>query len=770
MPRSLGSSLAADSPGRRAQCARSRPATPRSASRPSWPGPGPWPSFQAGDPRALLREFGVGGRPGRPDRGLRAGFCSPTRSSGGVTWPERRRPRWPSPTVTGIAGSPRPRCCWRPCWPSGRATSRARRPCSRASSRLSRRGRDVPRRSTSRACSARRGASARRPPWRTARCGCWPRRARGRSAPRTGWSALAGSRRARARRSRSCSGWTAPSGCCAAASPRPRPTRPSGSPRRRATRASSCARCGSWPTPRNGWAATTSAAQTLEAAAARAPADRRPGLMLQQGRLLAAGRPARTGSHRVRERRGPRHGGGGRGSRVPARLHARRAGPRRPGGGRVQGGRRRAIRPASAPARRCGALGWLEYVPRRRAGGRRRLAEAHRDPWWPGVPAARALLGRPRAGAGRGPEAAAALYRRVLGEAPRSYYGMLAREAGGARSMRPTRRSACPPIPARRSPTIPASRAPSCCVGSGSSSSRCRSWTTWCCARSAIPCGSTACPAPSPRRRAITWPCEFCAGISPAPPSPATPHCPVASGRCSIPSAGAPRSTRPRERAGLDPFLVAAVVREESSYYPRALSPGRRPRAHAAHARAPPSPWSSSAAWLSATASCSTIPARICSSARHSWPACSRSGKTRAWPWPPTTPDRPAPVSGGGPPVRRHRGLRRADPLRRDPPLRQARHAQLGRVPPDLRTAVASRRGPRRPPPKPPPGLRGPSPRSNPRSVSRLLQPHVLVRRGEVEQRIQADRGLLDPGPTPCRVAGSKIGACMIRSCIRRWI
>src|SRR5206468_13087936 len=42
----------------------------------------------------------------------------------------------------------------------------------------------------------------------------------------------------------------------------------------------------------------------------------------------------------------------------------------------------------------------------------------------------------------------------------------------------------------------------------------------------------------------------------------------------------------------------------------------------------------------------------------------------------------------GGAPQRRRRGVRRADPVRRDPPLREEGRLLLGRVPPDLRRAV----------------------------------------------------------------------------------
>ncbi len=44
------------------------------------------------------------------------------------------------------------------------------------------------------------------------------------------------------------------------------------------------------------------------------------------------------------------------------------------------------------------------------------------------------------------------------------------------------------------------------------------------------------------------------------------------SGRCCTPSRGAAEVMETAQRAGIDPFLVAAVVREESSYYPRAVS------------------------------------------------------------------------------------------------------------------------------------------------------------------------------------------------------
>ena len=93
----------------------------------------------------------------------------------------------------------------------------------------------------------------------------------------------------------------------------------------------------------------------------------------------------------------------------------------------------------------------------------------------------------------------------------------------------------------------------------------------------------------------------------------------------------------PRSGAGIDPYLVAAVVREESSYYPRAISrAGARGLMQLMPARRSPG----RGAWMVVRAATSTIPAFNIELGTPIPRAVSCASSTiRGWRWPPTTPD-----------------------------------------------------------------------------------------------------------------------------------
>ena len=138
-------------------------------------------------------------------------------------------------------------------------------------------------------------------------------------------------------------------------------------------------------------------------------------------------------------------------------------------------------------------------------------------------------------------------------------------------------------------------------------------------------------------------------------------------------------------RAGIDPYLVAAVVREESSYYPRAVSRAgarglmqlmpatARPMAeHRGLAFAggdllddPRANIEMGTAFLAGLMSEFADP-RLALAAYNAGPS-----RVRGW-WQ---------CAEDG----RRRGVGRADSLRRDAPVRQARDALVGRVPAYLR-------------------------------------------------------------------------------------
>ncbi|MGH7314008.1 MAG: transglycosylase SLT domain-containing protein, partial [Candidatus Rokuibacteriota bacterium] len=314
------------------------------------------------------------------------------------------------------------------------------------------------------------------------------------------------------------------------------------------------------------------AARTLEAAAARAPADRRPGLLIEQGRMLLQA-----------------------GQREQALIVFANAGARGTEAEAAEAAYLRAYTldemerdtqaaalyktvAARYPARqRAGEalwrLGWLEYVRGNVKGAGQtwlKLVE---------VPGGRSFRLPALYWAGRAQEqavglaAAAPLYRRVLREAPRSYYGLLA-----AKRVAPVDSA---PDPAIRLPANP---------------------------RDALVDDPGFARADLLRRiglvefavqelddvvlRSVGDPVRLY-GVSGVFAQEARYHLALRIlrrsfvGAAETGHASLPRSfwemlypfgwraeiTEAAERTGLDPFLVAAVVREESSYYPRALSP-----------------------------------------------------------------------------------------------------------------------------------------------------------------------------------------------------
>ena len=151
----------------------------------------------------------------------------------------------------------------------------------------------------------------------------------------------------------------APSACSAAGCPRPPPTRRSGSPARRATRPSSCARCGSSPTARSGWAATTRPRSALELAIAGRRPSGRPALRLEQARLLLRGgkreRALRDPRPRRRRRRSEADAAEALWMRARALEDAAAPGRR---DGRVPRRWPRGFPSARSPARALWRLGW----------------------------------------------------------------------------------------------------------------------------------------------------------------------------------------------------------------------------------------------------------------------------------------------------------------------------------------------------------------------------------------------------------------------------
>lgn len=314
------------------------------------------------------------------------------------------------------------------------------------------------------------------------------------------------------------------------------------------------------------------AARTLHLAAARAPRDHRAGLLLEEARLWRrAGQP-----RRALDVLGEVETQGSPGQSAEAAYLRGRT--QEELGWLAQAAATYRAVAARHPTREAAGsalwrLGWIEFLrgePRRAAEAWRRLVE---------LPGGRAWRFAALYWAGRASEqvgakqAAAHLYRRVLAEAPRSYYGLLA-------AARSRAEAALLPEATLRLPADP---------------------------RQAVAEDRGVIRAEFLRRlglvefavqelervvaRAVGDPVRLY-GVSAvlvddaryhlalrilrrhfaAPAATGDPGLPRAFWEMLYPFPWRPEITEAAERNGLDPFLVAAVIREESSYHPEAIS------------------------------------------------------------------------------------------------------------------------------------------------------------------------------------------------------
>lgn len=328
----------------------------------------------------------------------------------------------------------------------------------------------------------------------------------------------------------------------------------------------------------------TVAARALELAVTRAPADRRPGLRLEQGRLLW--------------RAGQRE----RAIAVFAAVEASGAEPEA-----AEATYRRALildeldrrAPAASayravaarhPAREvAGAalwrLGWLEYLGGDLHGAAKtwqRLLQIPGGRVWR-LPALY-WAGRASEQTAEG-QAAASLYQRVLDEAPRTYYGILAARRVSAPTDSPSGAVVRPPAESRAAPTIRLPADPREALADDPGFSRADLLRRIGLLEFAVQ------ELDDVVRRSVGDPVRLY-GLSRAFVETEHYHLalrilrpnftgPAESGHATLPRAFwemlYPFGWREEineiaGQAGLDPFLVAAVVREESSYHPRAVS------------------------------------------------------------------------------------------------------------------------------------------------------------------------------------------------------
>jgi soluble lytic murein transglycosylase len=314
------------------------------------------------------------------------------------------------------------------------------------------------------------------------------------------------------------------------------------------------------------------AARTLHLAAARAPRDRRPALLLEEARLWRrVGQPRRALEvlAEVEARGSPGE------SAEAAYLRGRAQ--EELGWLRQAAATYRALI-ARDPARAAAGsalwrLGWIEF----RRGEVRRAAEAWRR--LADLPGGRAWRLAGRYWAGRALEqvgerpGAVQLYRLVLAEAPRSYYGLLA-------AARTTAEAAGPPGPVLRLPEDPRHG-----VAEDGGFVRAELLRRVGLVEFAIR------ELERVAARAVGDPVRLY-GVSAVLAEDAQYHlalrllrrhfaAPAATGDPGLPRAfwellypfpWRTEITEAAERHGLDPFLVAAVIREESSYHPQAVS------------------------------------------------------------------------------------------------------------------------------------------------------------------------------------------------------
>lgn len=316
------------------------------------------------------------------------------------------------------------------------------------------------------------------------------------------------------------------------------------------------------------------AARAIEMAVSRAPSDRKPGLQLEQARLLArAGQKDKALPVLARVA-----AAGAEAEAAEARyLNARLLEDLGRDAAAEEAYRTLAAR---YPAREVAGsalwrLGWIAYLRGDARGaeqGWTRLAEI------PGGRALRlgALYWTARAKEQQGPQAAAErLYQRVLAEAPRSYYGMLA-----------ARRTARPREPRDGDgPTIRLPANPGDAVADDPGFARVDLLRRLGLVELAVLelddvvqrsvgdtvrlYGFSGTYVKEERYHlALRILRRHFVGLATA----GHPGLPRAFWEMLYPFGWRSEMTQAAERAGLDPFFVAAVVREESSYYPRAVS------------------------------------------------------------------------------------------------------------------------------------------------------------------------------------------------------
>ena len=373
------------------------------------------------------------------------------------------------------------------------------------------------------------------------------------------------------------------------------------------------------------------------------------------GRPRSAGAGAPEESRR-RGRAAPEGGAAGGGQPQRGRGEDLRAPRRRlPGRGR---GRHRAL------AARLGGV-----VPRQSRREHRALERGSCRPraaWGASRESATYWLGR--AWERRGDrDQAARQFNTLVRDAPRSYYGILAaRRVASPRCPRRRRpRSPSPPIRWRPSRATRV-RADEALQPWGSTISRRRRWTSWC----ADP-GRYAPPLCAGHRLAGFAPLPLAEDHAPPLPRPGAERRaarPGRSGKPSIRSAGAPRSTRRRPaRPSIPIWWRRWCARSRPTT--RRPAPGWGRAASCSSCPTRPSPWRASAVCPSTTAPSSTSPSPISRWAARTSPGSSRSSGTRASPWPRTTRAPLRCASGGrrAPPTISRCGWTRSRTTRRGP-------------------------------------------------------------------------------------------------------
>lgn len=232
-------------------------------------------------------------------------------------------------------------------------------------------------------------------------------------------------------------------------------------------------------------------------------------------------------------------------------------------------------------------LGWLEYLAGQAADAERTWSRVDQVPGGRGyhIPA---LYWAARLREQRDGDAATALYRRVLDEAPRSYYGVLAARRLAARPPKPpdTGTAAEPVAPAGVSPSLRLPEDPREAIADDPAFARIgllrrigltefavEELTTVVLGSIADPVrlyGLSSAYVEDERYHMALRILRRHFGAAAVAGDPALPQ---AFWEMLYPIGWREELTAAAEQSGLDPHLVAALVREESSYHPQALSP-----------------------------------------------------------------------------------------------------------------------------------------------------------------------------------------------------